>query len=298
MIVVDHTTGEVLAHVGSAGLSRRRPASAPSTWSSAVRSPGSTLKPFIYGLAFEAGLAHPETLIEDRPTRFGIYAPKNFDEDFHGTVTMREALAQSLNIPAVKVLAAVGPGKLVGRFRRVGRRAGAARQGAEPTLAIALGGLGMTLRRSRRALCRPRPRRRAGHAHLASRDATSRQGAPEGTPAVRSARLLSPVAAWYVTDILKDAPPPPNAKGGRIAYKTGTSYGYRDAWAVGYDGRHTIAVWVGRPDGAATPGLIGRTAAAPMLFDAFARLGDRRAPLRRARPPARCRSPAPTCRRR
>ncbi len=86
----------------------------------AMRSPGSTLKPIIYGLAFEAGLAHPETLIEDRLVRFGIYAPKNFDEDFHGTVTIREALAQSLNIPAVKVLDALGPGKLVGRFRRVG----------------------------------------------------------------------------------------------------------------------------------------------------------------------------------
>jgi penicillin-binding protein 1C len=92
-------------------------------------------------------------------------------------------------------------------------------------------------------------------------------------------RVLLPVAAWYVTDILKDAPPPLNAKKGNLAYKTGTSYGYRDAWAVGYDGRHTVAVWVGRPDGAATPGLLGRVAAAPILFDAFARLGERRKPL-------------------
>ena len=84
--------------------------------------------------------------------------------------------------------------------------------------------------------------------------------------------------------ILKDAPPPPATAGGRIAYKTGTSYGYRDAWAIGYDGRHTIAVWVGRPDGASTPGLMGRTAAAPILFDTFARLGERRVPL--AGPPA------------
>ena len=92
-------------------------------------------------------------------------------------------------------------------------------------------------------------------------------------------RLLSPVAAWYVTDILKDSPPPPGAIGGRIAYKTGTSYGYRDAYAIGFDGAHTIAVWVGRPDSAATAGLTGRTAAAPLLFDAFARLGSSRAPL-------------------
>jgi penicillin-binding protein 1C len=99
----------------------------------------------------------------------------------------------------------------------------------------------------------------------------SRKAAPK--------RLLSPAAAWYVSDILKDAPPPPSATGGRFAYKTGTSYGYRDAWAVGYDGAHTIAVWVGRADGASTPGLTGRVAAAPLLFDAFQRLGSDRAPL-------------------
>jgi penicillin-binding protein 1C len=99
---------------------------------------------------------------------------------------------------------------------------------------------------------------------------------------VPSRRLLSPAAAWYVADILKDAPPPASAKGGGIAYKTGTSYGYRDAWAAGFDGRHTIVVWVGRADATATPGLTGRGAAAPLLFDAFARLADRPAPL----PPA------------
>ncbi|MEQ1711629.1 MAG: penicillin-binding protein 1C, partial [Hyphomicrobium sp.] len=95
----------------------------------------------------------------------------------------------------------------------------------------------------------------------------------------RLKRVLEPAAAWYVSDILKDAPPPPAAVGGRIAYKTGTSYGYRDAWAAGFDGRHTIVVWVGRPDGSSTAGLMGRTAAAPILFDAFQRLGPRRASL-------------------
>ena len=84
----------------------------------AVRSPGSTLKPLIYGLAFELGLAHPESLIEDRPTGFGAYAPVNFDGSIRGTVTIREALTQSLNIPAVKALDAVGPARLVARLRR------------------------------------------------------------------------------------------------------------------------------------------------------------------------------------
>jgi penicillin-binding protein 1C len=91
--------------------------------------------------------------------------------------------------------------------------------------------------------------------------------------------LLSPVASWYITDILKDAPPPASAKAGSIAYKTGTSYGYRDAWAIGYDGRHTVGVWIGRADGGATPGLSGRVSAAPILFDSFARIGTVRSPL-------------------
>lgn len=281
ILAVDHTSGEVIAYVGSAGyLDDSRQGSIDMV--KAVRSPGSTLKPIIYGLAFEAGLAHPETLIEDRRTRFGAYAPQNFDEEFRGTVTMREALAHSLNIPAVKVLNAVGPAKLVNRLHRLSMLT-ALPPRTQPTLAIALGGIGLrmldlaTLYASLARGGEPvslkwrREEERLHEAHAVA--AASRQR-----------RLLAPVAAWYVTDIIKDAPPPPSAVGGRIAYKTGTSYGYRDAWAIGYDGQHTIAVWVGRPDGAATPGLVGRTAAAPILFDAFARLGHQRAPLASAPP--------------
>jgi len=268
VLVVDHATGEVLAHVGSAGyLDPDRQGAIDMT--GAVRSPGSTLKPFIYGLAFEAGLAHPETLIEDRRTRFGTYTPENFDEDFHGTVTIREALGSSLNVPAVKVLAAVGPGKLLGRFRRVGVEP-ALPKGAKASLAVALGGVGLTLKDLATLYA---DLARGGDPVTLSwhRDDEAK---PAKLAAVRR-RLLSPVASWYVTDILKDAPPPPNAKGGAIAYKTGTSYGYRDAWAVGYDGRHVVAVWVGRPDGTSTPGLMGRLSAAPILFDAFARISER-----------------------
>ena len=278
ILAVDHTTGEVIAHVGSAGyLDDAR-------WgaidmATAVRSPGSTLKPFIYGLAFEAGIAHPETLIEDRAVRFGSYAPKNFDEGYHGTVTIREALDQSLNIPAVKALAAVGPGKLAGRFRRIGVEP-LFPDKTPPTLAMALGGVGLTLRDVATLYA---SLARGGEAVTLTHRVGERPDAAQlllrGKRMPQARQVLSPVAAWYVTDILKDAPPPLNAKGGRFAYKTGTSYGYRDAWAVGYDGRHTIAVWVGRPDGASTPGLVGRLAAAPILFDAFARLGEKRAPL-------------------
>jgi len=274
VLVVDNKTGEVRAHVGSSDyLDQTRLGAVDMV--GAIRSPGSTLKPFIYGLAFEAGLAHPETLIEDRPARFGLYSPRNFDEDFRGLVTIREALAHSLNIPAVKALNAVGPARLVARFRRAGL-APALPDHEEPTLAIALGGIGLSLRDLASLYA---GLARGGEAiELKHRVEAAEPMRP------RPKRLLSPVAAWYVSDILKDAPPPASAVGGRFAYKTGTSYGYRDAWAVGYDGAYTIAVWVGRADGASTPGLTGRTAAAPLLFDAFQRLGPDRAPL--AQPPA------------
>jgi penicillin-binding protein 1C len=143
----------------------------------------------------------------------------------------------------------------------------------EPTLAIALGGLGLRLADLAQMYAGlARGGESVALSHLAgARNASS--------PEPAKTRLLSPVAAWYLTDILKDAPTPPSTVGGRIAYKTGTSYGYRDAWAIGYDGRHTIAVWVGRPDGASTAGLTGRSAAAPLLFDAFPRVALARAPL-------------------
>jgi penicillin-binding protein 1C len=277
ILVADHTTGEILAQVGSAGyLESGRQGAIDMT--NAIRSPGSTLKPFIYGLAFEGGLAHPETLIEDRPVRFGNYAPKNFDEDYHGTISIREALAKSLNIPAVRVLARVGPGKLVGRFRRAGVAARFPEK-SEPTLAMALGGTGLTLRELAQ-LYSALPRKGE------SISLTHRYGErirvlaqTKVKPLVNAHRLMSPLAAFYVSEILKDAPPPADAKGGRFAYKTGTSYGYRDAWAIGYDGRHVVAVWTGRPDGTSVPGMMGRTAAAPILFDAFARISERRVPL-------------------
>src|SRR5262249_22682932 len=142
-IAIDYQSGDVVAHVGSAGyFDETRYGAIDMT--RAVRSPGSTLKPIIYGLSFEMGIAHPETLIDDRPVRFGTYSPKNFDTEWHGTVTIREALALSLNIPAVKVLDAIGPGKLFARLQQIGIDP-VLPTGAEPTLALALGGVGLRL---------------------------------------------------------------------------------------------------------------------------------------------------------
>ncbi len=273
-IVVDHTTGEVLAQLGSPGyLDEARFGSVD--MARAIRSPGSALKPLIYGLAFESGLAHPETLIEDRPVRFDDYAPKNFDNTWRGTVSIRQALQLSLNIPAVKVLHAVGPTRLVARLREIGLEPKLP-DATAPSLAVALGGLGLTLTDLAKLYAglarggRPidlvldREQVKAAGSHKIPR------------------KLLSPAAAWYVGDVLLGTPPPQNARGGRIAFKTGTSYGYRDAWAVGFDGRHTVAVWIGRPDGTPTPALTGQSVAAPFLFDAFHRVAQRREPLGRA----------------
>jgi penicillin-binding protein 1C len=264
IIAADHQSGELLASVGSAGLLEGNRAGFVDM-TQAPRSPGSTLKPLIYGLAFELGLAHPESLIEDRPTAFAGYAPANFDRGFQGTVTVRRALALSLNVPAVQLLDAVGPARLVSRMRRAGA-APLLADTSPPGLAIGLGGVGVTLAdlvRIYGAIAR------GGRAMplVELRDpAVPIDSRPQ-------ARVLEEGAAWYLGSILREAPAPAGGSSGHIAFKTGTAYGYRDAWTIGWDGRHVIGVWVGRPDGAPVPGLIGIDAAAPILLDAFARLG-------------------------
>ncbi len=262
LLVIDNASGEVRAHVGSADyFSQERAGSIDMT--QAFRSPGSTLKPFIYALAFENGLAHPETLLDDRPTRYGAYAPQNFDLSFQGAVTARRALQLSLNLPAIELLAEIGPARLLARLRNAGA-AIALRNDAAPGLAVALGGLGVKLRDIATLY--------AGLARGGRVPALIESEAAAATPKAEPHRISEPVASWYVADILRGAAPPVNAPAGLIAYKTGTSYGYRDAFAFGFDKAYTVAVWVGRPDNSAVPGLVGREVAAPILFDAFARL--------------------------
>ncbi len=258
IVAVDHATGEILARVASADyFDERRAGQVDMT--QALRSPGSALKPFIYGLAFEDGLVHPETLIEDRPVRYGTYAPENFDMTFQGTVSVRRALQLSLNVPAVALLDKVGASRFSARLAQAGAPL-VLPKGEVPGLAMALGGVGVKLTDLTMLY--------AGIARGGmALPLVERTGYEAGTPR----RLVDPSAAWTIGNVLIGAPPPDHAAGGRIAYKTGTSYGYRDAWSVGFDGRRTIGVWVGRPDGAPVAGLIGRVAAAPILFDAFAR---------------------------
>ncbi|MFZ3326882.1 MAG: penicillin-binding protein 1C, partial [Methylocella sp.] len=183
---------------------------------------------------------------------------------FQGTVTARRALQLSLNVPAVELLDEIGPERFIARLRNAGARIALPDETA-PGLAAGLGGLGITLRDL--ALLY------TGLARGGTLPGLRETMDGVGTPEAGTRRIAGAVASWYVANILRGASPPLNAPFGRIAYKTGTSYGYRDAFAIGFDKAHTIAVWLGRPDNASVFGLAGRQAAAPVLFDAFARLG-------------------------
>jgi len=259
MIVADHQTGEILASVGSAAY-RADARAGFVDMTQAIRSPGSTLKPLVYGLAFDQSLAHPETLIDDRPTAFGSYKPQNFDGRFRGTIRIRDALKLSLNIPVVKLTDALGPARLMSHLRRAGVKT--VLPGGRPGLAVALGGVGINLE---------------GLVQLYAGLANG--GKPVGlhhdfglVPLENREILLSKESAWQIGDILSEIPPPAGSSRTGLAYKTGTSYGYRDAWSIGYDGRHVAGIWMGRPDGTPVPGAFGGGLAAPILFEAFALL--------------------------
>lgn len=266
IVVADHTTGEILASVGSAGYTDTV-GRGYVDMTTALRSPGSTLKPLIYAMAFDDGLAQPETMIDDRPMRFGAYAPQNFDGAYRGPVTAAEALQMSLNIPAVALTSEVGPARVYAGLKHAGMTP-ALPGGSAPGLAIALGGLGVTPE-DLTALY-------AGLAHGGVSVALSHR---LGEALAAPRRIVSPEAAWQVGHILAGMPPPANAPRERLAYKTGTSYGHRDAWAVGFDGRHVVTVWMGRPDGTPVPGAFGADMAAPILFEAFSRVAPKLVPL-------------------
>lgn len=269
IVAVDHASGEVLARVGSPDyFDDRRAGQVDMT--RAIRSPGSTLKPFIYGLAFEDGFVHPDSLIDDRPVRFGNWAPENFDMTFQGTVPVRKALQLSLNVPAIALLDRVGAHRLAARMSAAGARLVLPTNDI-PGLAMGLGGVGVSLQDLVQL-----------YAGIARGGAAVPLQEIADDAAREPLRLLDTVAAWHVGQVLLGTPPPDNAVPNRLAFKTGTSYGYRDAWSIGFDGRMTIGVWVGRPDGAPVPGLVGRIAAAPILFDAFARSGKLPAALPKA----------------
>lgn len=226
----------------------------------AWRSPGSTLKPAIYGMAFQLGLLAPDTIIQDRAARYGSYAPRNYDRIFHGTTTVKTALQRSYNLPAVHALDLIGPGYFAGTLDSAGIRLKLP-PGTSPSLALALGGVGIS----------PFDLTRL-YVAFANRGISLPLGLGWPVETFSGTRVIGARASRQVLSILAGTPLPKGRAetgGSRVAFKTGTSYGQRDAWAVGVRGDWVVTVWAGRPDGTASPGITGLGTSAPVLMHVF-----------------------------
>lgn len=259
-MLVDHRSMEVVATVGSASFFDAA-IQGQVNGTRAKRSPGSTLKPFLYGMAIDRGLIHPKSMLKDAPKRFGVYTPENFDRGFMGPVTAKDALIYSRNVPAIELLSRVGHKQ----FHEFLQRAGVADlMGPDYYgLAMILGGNELTMEEITRlyAMLANRGKLRPLRYELST------------TPSPEGQGLLSPEASFLVLDMLRDNPRPDQLEtlateaALPIAWKTGTSYAFRDAWTAGVFGPYVLTVWVGNFDGAGNPALIGRQAAAPLFFE-------------------------------
>lgn len=268
-LIIDNASLEARAYVGSARFGDNARAGHVDMVS-ARRSPGSTLKPFLYALALDAGLIHSESLLIDAPQDFGGYRPANFGDRFNGPVSAAEALRLSLNVPAVDLLERITPNRFMARLRHAGVELSMPKA-AKPNLTVILGGAAARLDQ------------------LVGAYAALARGGIAGTvrfrrdQAEQGRRLMSPGAAYIVRRMLEDHGRPDDPEVGfdlrsrtRIAWKTGTSYGFRDAWAIGVTPRYTVGVWIGRPDGTPSPGQYGAATALPLLIalvDSLPRVG-------------------------
>ncbi|MGF1688851.1 penicillin-binding protein 1C [Photobacterium japonica] len=293
IVVVDNQRAEIIAYQGTADFTD------PTRFSHvdmprAIRSPGSTLKPFIYGMGLDNGLIHSASLLSDIPSVFQGYKPRNLNGRFQGAISMDEALKQSLNIPLIQVFHALTPQA----FDAGMAKAGIAFHHDAANLSVGLGGTGtdllslVTLYRSLAMeghvtplqVQTASPRRLSAPfvtSHLESRRAQS------GTaPSEPDSRVLSPASSWIIYQTLSEITAPdrvvPTIRR-KIAWKTGTSYGYRDFWSIGVSPDYTVGVWIGRPDASPVIGYLGATQAAPLMFDTFDQLPRDQRTVRRPR---------------
>lgn len=260
LLVVDNRTLEARAYVGSVAFGDKQRlghVDMVQAW----RSPGSTLKPFLYGMALDDGLIHSESLMVDAPQSFGGYRPGNFDAAFNGPVSAATALRLSLNVPAVDLLDRVGSARFAARLSHAGINLRFP-HGSAPNLSLILGGTGARLEDLVGTFAAFNRNGIAGRVRYTAQDA------------VIERRLMSPGAAWITREVLESNPRPGYGTGTfdvtgrpRVAWKTGTSYGYRDAWAIGTTRHYTVGVWVGRPDGTPLPGQYGAVTALPLMFE-------------------------------
>ncbi|WP_460977181.1 penicillin-binding protein 1C [Spirosoma knui] len=271
VLIVDNKTQDVVTYVGSADFTN--PADGGQVDGvRAIRSPGSALKPLLYGLAFDAGFITPKTKLADVPTNFSGYEPDNYDRRFNGLVTAEFALANSLNIPAVALLKELGTPALVSTLRKAGFST-IKKQANDLGLSMILGGCGVTLEEMTRLYTSLANEGVLKPLHFVSNFSgnSSARTTSSGTN-----QVLSPEAAYLVTHTLTQITRPdlPNNFDNsyhlpKIAWKTGTSYGRRDAWSIGYNRRYTIGVWVGNFSGTGVAELSGANTATPLLFQLF-----------------------------
>ncbi len=265
ILVMENKSGAVRSYIGSANIFDNS-RSGHVDMVQAVRSPGSTLKPFLYGLAIDQGLIHSQSLLQDTPRYKKAYRPKNFSGGFNGPVSVTQALQRSLNIPAVQVLEQLQPAYFAAKLRSAGLKLHGA--GAlKPNVSMILGGIGTQLEDLVGV-----------YSALARSGKSIKPRLREEQPKVER-YLLSEGAAWITWKMLAIDPLQKSYNRAldndwQLAWKTGTSYGYREAWAMGVNSKWSIGVWVGRPDGSASPGLSGRKTAAPLLFKVSRALGE------------------------
>ncbi|MBK8657609.1 MAG: penicillin-binding protein 1C [Bacteroidetes bacterium] len=265
VIITDNATGQVITYIGSADFFNDKN-SGQVNGAAAVRQPGSTLKPFIYGLNFDLGFLTPKFCMTDVPITINGFQPENYDEQFHGYVTTDFALKNSLNIPAVKALNNIGVDALVTMLKKCNFRQ-VAKDEKKLGLSLALGGCGVSLEEM-----------------TALYSALARKGKFKPLvyceqlkqTAIDSMNIITPQASYMLTDILSkyDRTDMPvawsqSANTPKIAWKTGTSYGRRDAWSIGYNQKYTVGVWVGNFSGVGVPELNGAAIATPLLFNIF-----------------------------
>jgi penicillin-binding protein 1C len=268
VMVINNKTHQVETYVGSADFNN--PVDGGQVDGvRAIRSPGSTLKPLLYATAFDLGIITPKTTINDVPTNFGGFEPENFDKLFHGKVTIEFALANSLNIPAVKILKEITTPVLVEKLKKADFQA-VKKNSSKLGLSLVLGGCGVTLEEltnlfsvfaNEGKIAPPTPRGGASESDFSS---------PSG------GYLISPESTYLITKILSQITRPdlPNNydytyRMPKIAWKTGTSFGKKDAWSIGYNANYTVGVWIGNFSGEGVPELSGANIATPLLFDIF-----------------------------
>lgn len=269
VVVVDSASREIRGLVGNLGFLQEGDALQISALDVA-RSPGSTLKPFLYARAIDDGLRLPETLVNDLPVSWQGYTPKNYDEDYRGLVRLEDALSQSLNVPFVELLADIGVEPFLGNLRTMGVTHLHPAPG-HYGLSLAAGGVELT------------PLEVAGLFTTLARDGEYAPLRLQPGPMAAPTTVFSPTAAHLTARALrlKDRPDFPSRRTfsgtpSQIAWKTGTSFGHRDAWAAGFGTEYTAVVWLGNLDYSPARALLGSESAGPLLFDVLEGLEGRR----------------------